>query len=322
MAATASRTLALLDLLQTHRQWPGGELAERLGVTPRTLRRDVDRLRELGYRIAATRGAGGGYRLEAGASLPPLLLTDAEAVTMALGLRTVVALGLADGEHVTLTALAKLEQVLPKALRRRIRALAENVHSQGPTAAPVDPDLLGRLALACRDRERVRFHYTDATGVETHRLAEPHSLVASRRHWFLVAWDRTREDWRTFRADRMDRLHLTGLRDPARELPAEDAAAFVTRAVTALRRGQASVDVVVDLPLQEFRARLGPYAPDAVADGTGRTRWTLSAEPPGWAASALVWLPDDVPYRVDGDPAILAELRRTAERAATALAAR
>jgi predicted DNA-binding transcriptional regulator YafY len=322
MAATASRTLALLDLLQTHRQWPGPELAERLGVTPRTLRRDVDRLRELGYRIAATRGAGGGYRLEAGASLPPLLLTDAEAVTTALGLRTVVALGLADGEHVTLTALAKLEQVLPTALRRRIRALAENVHTQGPVAAPVDPDLLGRLALACRDRERVRFHYTDAAGLPTHRLAEPHSLVASRRHWFLVAWDRTREDWRTFRADRMDRLHLTGLRDPARELPAEDAAAFVTRAVTALRRGQASVDVVVDLPLAEFRARLGPYAPDAVADGPGRTRWTLSAEPPAWAASALVWLPDDVPYRVEGDPAILAGLRRTAERAATALTAR
>jgi predicted DNA-binding transcriptional regulator YafY len=321
MAATASRTLALLDLLQTHRQWPGPELAERLGVTGRTLRRDVDRLRELGYRIAATRGAGGGYRLEAGASLPPLLLTDAEAVTMALGLRTVVALGLADGEHVTLTALAKLEQVLPSALRRRIRALAENVHTQVPATPAVDPDLLGSLALACRDHERVRFHYTDAAGTETDRVAEPHSLVAARRHWFVVAWDRTREDWRTFRADRISRLHLTGVRDPARQLPADDAAAFVARAVSALRHGHTTVDVVVDLPVEEFRTRLGPYVRDAVADGD-RTRWTLSAEPPAWVASALVWLDADVPYRLEGDPAVVTAIRDTVGRTASALARR
>jgi predicted DNA-binding transcriptional regulator YafY len=320
MAATASRALALLDLLQTHRQWPGPELAERLGVTERTLRRDVDRLRELGYRIAATRGAGGGYRLEAGASLPPLLLTDAEAVTMALGLRTVVALGLADGEHVTLTALAKLEQVLPGTLRRRIRALAENVHTQVPATAPVEADLLGHLALACRDHERVRFHYTDAGGTETDRLVEPHSLVAARRHWFLVAWDRGREDWRTFRADRIARVHLTGVRDPGRQLPADDAAAFVARAVSAVRRGQTTVTAVVDLPPAEFRRRLGPYVADEIVADGARTRWTLPAEPPAWAASALVWLGPDLDYRVEGDPMVLTAIRDLVTRATVGLA--
>jgi predicted DNA-binding transcriptional regulator YafY len=319
MAATASRTLALLDLLQTHRHWPGPELATRLGVTQRTLRRDVDRLRELGYRIAATRGTGGGYRLEAGASLPPLLLTDAEAVTMAIGLRTVVSQGLVDGEHVTLTALAKLEQVLPAQLRRRVRALAEHVHTQAaPTTATVEPDLLGSLALACRDRERVRFHYVAASGAETDRCVEPHALVAERRHWFLVAWDRDRLDWRTFRADRMSRLHPTGVRDPVRDLPAADAAAFVAEAVGALRRGQRTVDVVLDLPLEEFRKQIGWWSRDTVADGTGRTRWSLSADPPAWAVSALAWIPAGVAYRLEGEADVVTTVREAASGLVTA----
>ena len=151
MAETTSRTLELLHLLQTHRQWPGPELAERLGVTDRTLRRDIERLRELGYRVAAERGANGGYRLEAGANLPPLLLTNDEAVAMAIGLRLAAAQGLVDGALTTQTALAKFEQVLPSAVRERVNALAASIAPESPRGAPVAGELLGQLALACRD---------------------------------------------------------------------------------------------------------------------------------------------------------------------------
>jgi biotin operon repressor BirA-like protein len=149
MAQTTSRILQLLNLLQTHRQWSGAQLADRLAVTRRTLRRDIDRLRELGYRVEATRGSGGGYRLEAGAELPPLLLTAEEAVTMAIGLRVAAAEGLTDGEQTTLSALAKFEQVLPSALRQRVNALAAAVQASSTDSrrTPVPPDLLGQLAL-------------------------------------------------------------------------------------------------------------------------------------------------------------------------------
>ncbi len=151
----------MLNLLQTHRHWPGSELADRLGVTERTVRRDIERLRDLGYRIESTPGAAGGYRLEAGSAVPPLLLTDDEAVAMAIGLRIAAAQRLVDGHDTTLTALAKLEQVLPSPLRRRVNALADAVQPAGiRTGAAVSPEVLGELALACRDHERVRFRYT------------------------------------------------------------------------------------------------------------------------------------------------------------------
>src|SRR5690554_2013842 len=186
---TTSRVLTLLNLLQTHRHWAGVELAERLGVTPRTLRRDVDRLRELGYRVESAPGSGGGYQLGAGAALPPLLLTDDEAVTMAIGLRVAATQGLVDAQVTTLTALAKLEQLLPAALRSRVTALAGHVKPMAPSSPAVSPEILGQLALACRDRDRIRFHYTAANGSESDRVVEPHSLVSSQRHWFLLSWD-------------------------------------------------------------------------------------------------------------------------------------
>lgn len=313
MSGPTSRALALLDLLQTARQWPGRELADRLGTTERTLRRDVDRLRELGYRVSATRGAGGGYRLEAGAALPPLLLTDDEAVATALGLRAVATAGLVDGETTTLTALAKLEQVLPLRLRRRVRALADHVQPQTNAPPRVAPDVLGQLALACRDRERVRFHYVAASGVETDRLVEPHSLVAAARCWFVVGWDRDRRDWRTFRADRASRLLRTGVRDPARVLPAADAAAFVRDAVRELWRGQHTVEIVLSMSLEEFRRWAGRWAERAEAADAGTTVWTVRADSPAHVLAALAWIPERVGYELRGAPRLLDAVAVAAE---------
>lgn len=321
MTGTTSRALELLSLLQTHRQWSGPELADRLGVTERTLRRDVDRLRELGYRVDAVRGSAGGYRLEAGANVPPLLLTDAEAVTVAIGLRAAATQGLVDGEHTTLSALAKFEQVLPPVLRRRVNALADHLQPTSPRSGdPVSTDLLGQLALACRDHERVRFGYVSARGERTSRQVEPHALVAAERHWFLLAHDRDREDWRTFRLDRIDRLTATGLRFAARDLPAGGAAQYVAAALGA-HRVRYTAEAVLDLPLASVREHFGPWARDAVAVDDTRTSWPLGGETPQHVASALAWIPPEVTYELRAAPevlAALADLARGMARAVTA----
>ncbi|MEO8907460.1 MAG: YafY family protein, partial [Microbacteriaceae bacterium] len=282
MAETTSRTLALLSLLQTHRQWSGPELAQRLGVTERTLRRDIDRLRELGYRVDAARGAAGGYRLEAGSQLPPLLLTDDEAVTMAIGLRISATRGLVDGEQTSLSALAKFEQVLPSALRRRVNALAGSVQAGGMRPqlsrdALVSSGLLGQLALACRDHERIRFHYVAASGAGTDRVVEPHTLVAAERSWFLVCWDLQRGDWRTFRVDRMSLYFATRLHFVPRELPAANAAEFVTAAIASMRP-RVQAEVVMRMPLAAMREQFGPWAEGAVAIDADTTSWPIGGD--------------------------------------------
>lgn len=230
---TTTRLLRLLSLLQTHRYWRGTELAGRLGVSGRTLRRDVDRLRELGYMVNARRGADGGYQLEAGKSLPPLLLDDEEAVAIAVGLRSATGGSLAGIEEISLQALAKFEQILPPRLRRRINALSTSIvpiAGYGPT---VDASTLAMIAQACRDQERIRFSYRRRDGVEGERRVEPHRLVPAGRRWYLVGWDADRSDWRTFRVDRLSEVFNTGWRFEARALPAEDAAAFVKDAINA-----------------------------------------------------------------------------------------
>jgi len=316
MAETTSRILHLLNLLQTHRQWSGSQLAERLQVTRRTLRRDIDRLRELGYRVEATRGSGGGYRLEAGAELPPLLLTDEEAVTMAIGLRIAAAEGLTDGEQTTLSALAKFEQVLPSALRQRVNALAASVQAAATDSrrAPVSPDLLGQLALCCRDRERVRFHYVAGDGSATDRVVEPHSLVTADRTWFLVCWDLHRLDWRTFRVDRMSRLFGTRVHFAARGLPAADAAEFVAVEVSRAKSGTHTAQVVMRLPIDEMRAYFGPWAVGAIAEGPEHTVWPIVGDEFVQMLSAVVWVPDGVEYEVRGSPEFLDFLRQSAHR--------
>ncbi|HKJ57493.1 MAG TPA: YafY family protein, partial [Nitriliruptoraceae bacterium] len=195
------RALQLLTLLQTHRQWGAEALARRLEVTERTVRRDIDRLRDLGYPIDATRGRHGGYRLTAGARLPPLVFNDDEAVAVAVGLRAAAGAAISGMEDTSVQALAKVEQVLPHRLRRRVSALNASVMAlrrAPPDDEIVDPDALSVLASACRDHEAVRFHYGDRDGTESRRLVEPHQLVTAGHRWYLVAWDCHRNDWRTF----------------------------------------------------------------------------------------------------------------------------
>ncbi|MDX3850613.1 YafY family protein [Streptomyces sp. AK02-01A] len=234
MLETSARLLRLLSLLQTHRDWSGAGLAERLGVTTRTVRRDVDRLRELGYPVNASPGTGGGYQLGAGAELPPLLLDDEEAVAVAVGLRTAAGNGVEGIGETSVRALAKLEQVLPDRLRRRVGALnAFTVPMlRGPERSTVDPGVLTELANACRDSERLRFEYRDHEGSATRRTAEPHRLVCTERRWYLVAWDLDRSGWRTFRADRVTPRPPHGPRFTPRPPPAEDLAAYVSRGVS------------------------------------------------------------------------------------------
>ncbi|MFF5446555.1 helix-turn-helix transcriptional regulator [Streptomyces sp. NPDC012888] len=234
MLDTSARLLRLLSLLQARREWTGADLAERLGVTPRTVRRDVDRLRELGYPVHASPGTGGGYRLGAGAELPPLLLDDEEAVAVAVGLRTAAGNGVEGIGEASVRALAKLEQVLPGRLRRRVGALNEFTVSmlRGPQSSTVDPSVLTELAAVCRDGERLRFAYLDHDGVATRRTVEPHRLVCSERRWYLVAWDVDRADWRTFRADRIEPRPPHGPRFDPRTPPAGDLAAYVAEGVS------------------------------------------------------------------------------------------
>jgi predicted DNA-binding transcriptional regulator YafY len=228
MAESAARLLHLLSLLQTRPQWAGGDLAERLGVTERTLRRDVERLRALGYPVAGERGVAGGYRLGAGSALPPLLLDDDEATTVAIALRAVSGVqGLTD---TAVSALAKLERVLPGRLRHRITALQQATVALPHWATTSDPDSLAVVAVACRNQHRLRFAYTDHRGAVSTRHAEPHRLVHSGRHWYLVARDVDRDQWRSFRADRIGEPFDTGERFVPLDPP--DAAEFVATAVT------------------------------------------------------------------------------------------
>ncbi|MEV0757463.1 YafY family protein [Streptosporangium sp. NPDC050280] len=259
MLETSARLLRLLSLLQARKDWPGAALAERLGVSERTVRRDVDRLRELGYPVNATRGTDGGYRLGAGTVMPPLLLDDEEVVAVAVGLRTAAGGTVAGIEETSVRALAKLEQVLPSRLRHRVNALQTYVEpvpadSPGPV---VDPEVLTVLAAACRDGERVRFDYRAHDGSASVRIVEPHRLVAWGRRWYLVAWDVDRQDWRTFRMDRVEPRTPTGPRFPPREPPEGGAAAYVARGVSAAAwRHRARV--VVHAPADVVTERVNP----------------------------------------------------------------
>ena len=261
MLETSARLLRLLSLLQAHREWSGAALADRLGVTPRTVRRDVDRLRELGYPVNASPGTGGGYQLGVGAELPPLRLDDDEAVAVAVGLRTAAGQGIEGIGETSVRALTKLEQVLPHRLRRRVGALnAFTVPMlRGPQPSAVDPAVLTDLAAACRDSERLRFEYRDHGGSSTRRTVEPHRLVCTERRWYLVAWDVDRDDWRTFRADRVTPKPPHGPRFTPRQPPAEDLAAYVSKGVSV--RAYATHAVVrLLVPKAEAAQRISPSA--------------------------------------------------------------
>ncbi len=258
MNGPTGRALALLSLLQTHRFWSGEELSERLEVSQRTLRRDVDRLRLLGYEIDATTGVTGGYRLAAGAHLPPLLLDDDEAVVIALGLRSTATTAIDGMGDTSARALAKIEQVLPDRLRRRVAALTDNVTALRwgpPPAEQIDPDTLAVIAQACRDHEQIRFDYRRRDGEEASRLVEPHRLVNAGYRWYLVAWDARRYDWRTFRVDRMTDPRLAGVRFNERQIPDGDAAEFVKRSIGQMPRAH-QVSATFELDFEQARDEL------------------------------------------------------------------
>jgi len=265
MLETSARLLRLLSLLQTPRDWTGTELADRLGVTTRTVRNDVGRLRELGYPVHAMRGAVGGYRLGAGAALPPLLLDDEEAVAVAIGLRTATIGSIAGIEESALRALAKLEQVLPVRLRRRINTLQSYtipVPAAGNRPVPsVSADVLTAITAACRDRERLRFDYRSHDGTASRRDVEPYRLVNWGRRWYLVAWDTERADWRTYRVDRVEPKIPTGPRFAVRALPAEDLAGYVARGVSTAAwqyRARITVHAPAEVIVERLPAMLGP----------------------------------------------------------------
>ena len=247
------RALQLLSLLQTHRLWRGAELAERLEVTERTIRRDVERLRDLGYPVDATPGTDGGYRLATGSHLPPLVLDDDEAVAVAIGLRYAAGAAIDGMEESSLRSLAKIESLLPDRLRRRVSALHSAVTSMRRAGEEdvVDPEALSVLAVACRDGEEVRFDYQGRDGEDTRRLVEPHQLVTTGRRWYLVAWDQRRQDWRTFRLDRVRGCRLAGTRFRPREIPGGDAAGFVATSIGSTQRQQEAT-LVIGAPLGEL----------------------------------------------------------------------
>ncbi|WP_049572350.1 helix-turn-helix transcriptional regulator [Nonomuraea sp. SBT364] len=256
MSGTSARLLSLLSLLQSPREWPGSELAERLEVSGRTIRRDIERLRELGYPVEATRGGDGGYRLVAGTAMPPLLLDDEEAVAIAVGLRTVTRHAVDGIDEASVRAMAKLQQVLPSRLRHRVGALnTATVPAPQLTGPSIDPELLTVLATAAAHGERLRFAYR-SDGAESRRHVEPHRLVTAGRRWYLVAYDLDRDDWRTFRVDRVGEPRPTGARATPRRLPAEDAASFVTSRLYSLAPTYQAV-ATLHAPIEQVAARLG-----------------------------------------------------------------
>lgn len=225
MTTPSGRLLTLLSLLQARRDWSGDALSGRLGVSPRTVRRDVDRLRELGYPVRTTKGPAGGYRLAPGSDLPPMLFDDEQAVAVAVALQT-AALGVTGVEEAALRALATIRQVMPSRLRHRIDAL--QVLEVPPTApASVDPDVLVQVGSCCRAAQLLRFDYTDKEGASSLRRTEPHRLVHRGGRWYAVAWDLDRQDWRTFRVDRMTPRTPVGPRFIPRELSDETVARLV-----------------------------------------------------------------------------------------------
>ncbi|MFW3172509.1 helix-turn-helix transcriptional regulator [Geodermatophilus sp. CPCC 206100] len=287
MADTSNRTLRLLSLMQGRRHWAGADLAERLGVSLRTLRRDVERLRELGYPVEAQPGVDGGYRLAPGAALPPLVLDDEEAVALVVGLQAATQSAIAGTAESSVRALTKVVQVLPPRLRRRADALRAVTEPAGwrDGGTPIDPEVLTAVAQACRDTERLVFAYTAGDGAETEREVEPARLVASGRRWYLVAYDLLRGDWRSFRLDRLTRPRPTGARFAPRRLPAEDAAAFV-RAGMGPGATAVAVEAVVAAPADRVRDRIGRWA-RVVEDGPGRTRVHMETDNLDWPAFAL-----------------------------------
>ncbi|NCT96251.1 MAG: YafY family transcriptional regulator [Comamonadaceae bacterium] len=318
MLSSSSRLLRVLSLLQARRHWAGAELAERLGVHPRTLRRDIDRLRELGYPIHASSGVAGGYAFRAGQALPPLLLDDEEAQAVAIALQTAAAGTVSGVEEGSLRALVKLEQVMPARLRRRIDALRSAILPLESLRPTVDAGVLASLALACRDQLRLAFAYRDSRGQGTARSVEPQGLVHTGSRWYLVAWDMARVDWRTFRLDRIDGAPTLGGHFAPRAGPeGGDLRAYVSRSIGVSAYNE-QARVVLHQPLEAMARRIPPTVARLEAWDGGRCVMHSGAH---HLESLAYWLLAlDVEFEVLEPPTLTALLQKANARVARALA--
>jgi predicted DNA-binding transcriptional regulator YafY len=314
---TSSRLLTLLSLLQGRRDWPGTELSDRLGVSGRTIRRDIERLRELGYPVDSMTGPAGGYRLRAGSAMPPLLLDDDEAMAIAVSLRTAAGGSVSGIEETSVRALVKLEQVLPSHLRRRVQALQSATSTLTWSGGPqVDPQCLTVVAAACRDHECLRFAYRARDQADTRRQVEPHALVNAGRRWYLVAWDLVREDWRTFRLDRVTEPVPAGKRFTPRRIPGNDPAAYVERSLqTATYRYEARV--TVHAPADELRRRRWLGGEVAAIDDAS-CEYRTSDDNLDWLAMRIAMIGAD--FEVHEPPELVAKLAELGDRISRALA--
>jgi len=309
MLETSARLLRLLSLLQMHRDWSGTELAERMGVTTRTVRRDVERLRELGYPVHASMGTTGGYRLGAGSSLPPLLLDDEEAVAVAVGLHTGAVGAVAGIEDASARALTKMEQVLPSRLRHRVGALAAAMVTMPPRDGPtVDAAGLTSVSAAIRASETLRFDYVDHHGTGSRRDVEPHRLVVWGRRWYLVGWDVERTAWRTFRLDRMRLWTPNGPRFTPREPPDGDVTAYLRRTML-FELWPYRSRIRLHAPVTEIAGRVDGIV-TAIDDRTCRVE--LTSDSFDMIAFVLAML--DVDFEVESPPELVDHLRRLAVR--------
>ena len=317
MIQTSARLLALLSLLQVRREWTGRELADRLEVDPRTIRRDIDKLRTLGYPIEAAAGVAGGYRLSAGGELPPLLLDDAEAVAVAVGLRTAAAGTIAGIEETSVRALAKLEQVLPSRLRRRVNALSDATSAFGVDGPRIDAEVLATLAGACRDSMRIEFPYVTRDDRANRRHVEPAAVVYSGYRWYLAAFDLDRDDWRTFRLDRIrGRVHVGGRAGRRRTVPGGDPAGFVKESIRSSGPADAASAEPGRIRLGIDAAQARKRIPDRYAtiepDGDGACVVTTRG---AWSRNFLVWTALlDEPMEVLGPPELIDAARAVASR--------
>ncbi len=315
MVQTSARLLALLSLLQLRREWTGQELADRLEVGPRTIRRDVEKLRSLGYPIEAAPGVAGGYRLGAGGELPPLLLDDAEAVAVAVGLRTAATGSIAGIEETSVRALAKLEQVLPSRLRRRVSALGGATSALVVDGPRVDADLLATIAGACRDTTRLRFSYVAKDDRVTQRHTEPNAVVHSGWRWYLVAFDLDRDDWRTFRIDRIRGRVRPAERGRRRTIPGGDPAAFVKQQLRGATAGEPDaapgrirVQASAAIVSKRVSARYAAVEPE------GEHACIVTTQGP-WSRHFLVWMALlDEPMEVLSPPELAEAARALAGR--------
>ena len=319
MLQSSARLLALLSLLQLRREWTGSELAARLDVGPRTIRRDIERLRDLGYPVEGARGVAGGYRLGAGAHLPPLLLDDTEVVAIVVGLRMAAAVAVAGMEESAVQALTKLEQLMPGRLRPRVRALAGATSAFAVEGPSVDPELLVTLAAACRDYTELRFGYQTKDGGSARRHVQPCAVVHSGFRWYLVAFDIDRDAWRTFRVDRVRGRITPGQRGHRVTVPGGDPAAYVREQLGAAEPEAARGRVRITAPADRVRPRIPKRWATVEPDGSGAcVVTTLGA----WTETFLVRLAlIDEPMSILGPPDLVEALHRTSARLAATTAA-